>query len=239
MARILIVEDESNLAQGLLFNLKAEGHEVRVEAEGESALETLRREPFDAVVLDVMLPGKDGFEIASNLRADGNYIPILMLTARSRSEDILKGFAAGADDYLPKPFELSVLLARLNGAPAPHAMAASAAPRTDTAPGEAADIRLCRNAHPLRRPGTARPRPHLPPNPDGGRPAALSHPPRGRIVSRKSCWSRSGACTRTPTPAPSTISSCGCAATSRTIPPRPRHLLTVRGVGYRFMPNPD
>ena len=62
MARILIVEDESNLAQGLLFNLKAEGHEVRVEAKGESALETLRREPFDAVVLDVMLPGKDGLK---------------------------------------------------------------------------------------------------------------------------------------------------------------------------------
>ena len=114
MARILIVEDESNLAQGLLFNLKAEGHQVSVEADGEAALETLRRDPFDAVVLDVMLPGKDGFEVATALRADGNYVPILMLTARARSEDVVKGFAAGADDYLPKPFDLSVLLARLN-----------------------------------------------------------------------------------------------------------------------------
>lgn len=114
MARVLIVEDEANLAQGLLFNLKAEGHEACVEGDGESALETLRQKTFDAVILDVMLPGRNGFEVASALRSDGNYVPVLMLTARSRSQDVLEGFAAGADDYLPKPFDLSVLLARLN-----------------------------------------------------------------------------------------------------------------------------
>lgn len=114
MARILVVEDEANLAQGLLFNLQAEGHEVYVEGDGEAALDTLRKRAVDAVVLDVMLPGKDGFEIAAALRSEENYVPVLMLTARGRDEDILKGFAAGADDYLPKPFELSVLLARLN-----------------------------------------------------------------------------------------------------------------------------
>ncbi|HVT98119.1 MAG TPA: response regulator transcription factor [Acidobacteriaceae bacterium] len=114
MARILIVEDETNLAQGLLFNLQAEGHQVSVESDGESALNCLRREPFDAVVLDVMLPGKNGFEVATALRAEGNYVPVLMLTARARSQDVVSGFAAGADDYLPKPFDLNVLLARLN-----------------------------------------------------------------------------------------------------------------------------
>jgi DNA-binding response OmpR family regulator len=114
MARILVVEDESNLAQGLLFNLQAEGHEVRVAADGDSALEFLQRERFDAVLLDVMLPGRNGFEIASTLRAEGNYVPILMLTAKGRPEDIVQGFAAGADDYLPKPFDLNVLLARLS-----------------------------------------------------------------------------------------------------------------------------
>jgi DNA-binding response OmpR family regulator len=114
MARILVVEDESNLAQGLLFNLRAEGHEVSVAADGEAALEYLQREAFDAVLLDVMLPGRNGFEIASTLRARGNYVPVLMLTARGRPEDIVQGFAAGADDYLPKPFDLNVLLARLN-----------------------------------------------------------------------------------------------------------------------------
>lgn len=114
MAKILVVEDESNLAQGLLFNLKAEGHDVSVEGDGDSALSCLQREPFDAVVLDVMLPGRNGFEIAAALRAADNYVPVLMLTARSRPEDVVEGFAAGADDYLPKPFDLSVLLARLN-----------------------------------------------------------------------------------------------------------------------------
>lgn len=114
MARLLVVEDEESLAQGLLFNLRAEGHDVSVEGDGEAALETLRSRMFDAVVLDVMLPGKDGFEVAAALRREGNYVPVLMLTARGRSEDVVKGFAAGADDYLPKPFDLNVLLARIS-----------------------------------------------------------------------------------------------------------------------------
>jgi two-component system alkaline phosphatase synthesis response regulator PhoP len=117
MARILIVEDELHLAQGLLFNLEAEGHEVSAVENGEAALERLvaRREQYDAVVLDVMLPGVDGFTVAERVRAAHNYVPILMLTARARPEDVLKGFASGADDYLPKPFELSILIARVHG----------------------------------------------------------------------------------------------------------------------------
>jgi len=117
MPRILIVEDELHLAQGLLFNLEAEGHEVSAVETGEAALTLLieRKEHFDAMVLDVMLPGVSGFDVAERLRAAQNYLPILMLTARSRPEDVLKGFASGADDYLPKPFELSILLARVHG----------------------------------------------------------------------------------------------------------------------------
>jgi two-component system alkaline phosphatase synthesis response regulator PhoP len=117
MSAVLIVEDEQHLADGLRFNLEAEGYEVRTVASGETALELLERDPerFDAVVLDVMLPGKDGFEVASQLRASGQFVPILMLTARSRPEDVLRGFEAGADDYLPKPFELAILIARLRG----------------------------------------------------------------------------------------------------------------------------
>jgi len=126
MSRVLIVEDEAHLATGLRFNLEAEGHSVDVVGDGESALERLlgranengrkgKREAFDAVVLDVMLPGKDGFAVATELRAAKNFIPVLMLTARGRPEDVLKGFASGADDYLPKPFELPILLARLQG----------------------------------------------------------------------------------------------------------------------------
>jgi two-component system, OmpR family, alkaline phosphatase synthesis response regulator PhoP len=134
MSRILVVEDEVHLAQGLRFNLEAEGHSVQVVGDGESALELLLprkesgdvleksrkqngngKQAFDAMVLDVMLPGIDGFTVASELRAAQQFIPVLMLTARGRPEDVLKGFASGADDYLPKPFELAILLARLQG----------------------------------------------------------------------------------------------------------------------------
>ncbi len=115
MTRILIVEDETHLAEGLRFNLEAEGHSVRISGKGEEALELLLKKDsdFEALVLDVMLPGKDGFTVARELREAKNYIPLLMLTARGRPEDVLKGFESGADDYLPKPFNLSILLARL------------------------------------------------------------------------------------------------------------------------------
>jgi two-component system alkaline phosphatase synthesis response regulator PhoP len=117
MSAVLIVEDEKHLADGLRFNLEAEGYMVDTVGDGESALELLldKRERFDVMVLDVMLPGKDGFAVASEIRAAGQFIPILMLTARGRPEDVLRGFEAGADDYLAKPFELTVLIARLNG----------------------------------------------------------------------------------------------------------------------------
>ena len=117
MSRILIVEDEPHIADGLRYNLEAEGHEASVANDGERALDIILRDkrPFDVMVLDVMLPGKDGFAVATELRAAGEFIPILMLTARGRPEDVLSGFAAGVDDYLPKPFELSILIARVNG----------------------------------------------------------------------------------------------------------------------------
>ncbi|HTV04919.1 MAG TPA: response regulator transcription factor [Acidobacteriaceae bacterium] len=114
-ARILVVEDEAHLAQGLMFNLGAEGYDVALAGDGEQALALLDKGRFDAVLLDVMLPGKSGFEVAGELRQAENYVPILMLTAQGRPEDVLQGFAAGADDYLPKPFDLSILLARLHG----------------------------------------------------------------------------------------------------------------------------
>jgi DNA-binding response OmpR family regulator len=118
MSRVLVVEDEAHLAEGLRFNLEAEGHSVEVASDGETAVDRLlgkKREAFDAVVLDVMLPGKDGFTVVGELRQSRNYVPVLILTARSRPEDVLEGFAAGADDYLPKPFELPIFLARLQG----------------------------------------------------------------------------------------------------------------------------
>jgi two-component system alkaline phosphatase synthesis response regulator PhoP len=114
---ILLVEDEEHLARGLKFNLEAEGYPTRVVGDGETALELLLKErgEFDLLVLDVMLPGKDGFAVATELRKANHHIPLLMLTARGRPEDVLKGFASGADDYLPKPFDLAILLARIRG----------------------------------------------------------------------------------------------------------------------------
>ena len=116
MSRILVVEDETHIAQGLRFNLEAEGHSVMLEERGEEALIRLlkQREDFDLLVLDVMLPGKDGFTVAHELRQASHFIPVLMLTARSRPEDVLKGFASGADDYLAKPFNLDILVARVS-----------------------------------------------------------------------------------------------------------------------------
>lgn len=117
MSKILIVEDEKHLAEGLRFNLEAEGFQVEIVGDGETAEARLLKSPADykAVILDIMLPGKDGFEVAAELRKAGQFVPILILTARSRPDDVLKGFEAGADDYLPKPFELQILLARLKG----------------------------------------------------------------------------------------------------------------------------
>lgn len=118
MKRVLIVEDELHIAEGLRFNLEQESYEVEVVETGEGALELLlgeRRGDFDVVVLDVMLPGRDGFSVITEMRQAGQYVPTLMLTARGRSSDVLQGFTAGADDYLVKPFELDILIARIHG----------------------------------------------------------------------------------------------------------------------------
>ena len=138
---IAVVEDEEHLAQGLLYNLQAEGYRTHHEADGDAALAWLlaatagastEQAPPAAILLDVMLPGRDGFSIVRALREAGRYTPVLLLTARGRTEDIVEGFAAGADDYLPKPFDLNVLFARL--ASLLRRMNWQAAPSTPGAP---------------------------------------------------------------------------------------------------------
>jgi two-component system alkaline phosphatase synthesis response regulator PhoP len=116
MSKVMVVEDEKHLADGLRFNLEAEGYQVQLAETGEAALQILldtNAAPADVVVLDVMLPGIDGFKVMSEMRQAGQFVPTLMLTARGHPDDVLKGFAAGADDYLTKPFELAILIARL------------------------------------------------------------------------------------------------------------------------------
>jgi len=119
---ILLVEDEEHLAAGIRFNLELDGYEVETIADGLRALERVvpppegaTPAPCDLVILDVMLPGLDGFQIVERMRQAGNYTPVLMLTAKGLPEDMVEGLEAGADDYLPKPFDLAVLLARVRG----------------------------------------------------------------------------------------------------------------------------
>jgi DNA-binding response OmpR family regulator len=230
--RVLIVEDEQHLAEGLRFNLEAEGYDADVVDTGERALRRLQdaAAPVDLVVLDVMLPGKDGFTVVAELRAARNFVPVLILTARGRPEDVLKGFAAGADDYLPKPTELAILLARIGGL--------------------------------LRRSSWSRPRPPEEPRPDrysfNGRTIdfdrleltvgervlhltlmeanllryLIEH--EGKPVSRKAMLEQVwGLHEDTDTRAIDNF----VVRLRRYIekePARPRHLITVRGVGYRF-----
>jgi DNA-binding response OmpR family regulator len=247
MSRVLVVEDEEHLAQGLRFNLEAEGYSAEVVGDGETATGKLieRKEIFDAIVLDIMLPGKDGFSVVSELRAARNYVPVLMLTARSRPEDVLKGFAAGADDYLPKPFDLSILLARLQGLLRRSEWMRSAhAPKASHPPNEAdvnefdefsfAGKTIDFGTLELRALGNVI---HL----TLMESQLLRHLIRndGRIVSRKQIleevWDLHE---DTDTRAIDNF----IVRLRRYIeddPTNPRHLLTVRGVGYRFLANPE
>jgi DNA-binding response OmpR family regulator len=237
--RVLIVEDEHHLAEGLRFNLEAEGFHADVVENGADALARLL-EPsagVDLVVLDVMLPGKDGFAVVAELRQKQNFVPVLMLTARGRPEDVLKGFAAGADDYLAKPAELPILLARIGGLLRRSTWSKSKEglkpePRHDrfTFSGKTIDFDTLElsvgervlqltlmEANLLR--------------------YLIDH--EGKAISRKAMleevW---GLREDTDTRAIDNF----IVRLRRYIekePARPKHLLTVRGVGYRFNANPD
>jgi len=142
MSRVLIVEDEHHIAEGLRFNIEAEGHQAHVVTNGIRAVDLLleERDRFDAVILDVMLPGRNGFEVAAAVRAAGQFVPILMLTARGRADDVLRGFEAGADDYLAKPFELERLISQVHdligpARPVSRPLRAEAEDAIDTAAG--------------------------------------------------------------------------------------------------------
>jgi DNA-binding response OmpR family regulator len=111
--QVLVVEDERRMADLLEKALGEEGHQVVVARDGRVGLEIARTSPFDVIVLDVMLPGMDGIAVARKLREERNQTPVLLLTARDTSADIVNGLDAGADDYLTKPFSIDVLLARL------------------------------------------------------------------------------------------------------------------------------
>jgi DNA-binding response OmpR family regulator len=244
MSKILIVEDEAHLAAGLQFNLESEGHSVEVAPTGEMALDSLLldKNKFDAVVLDVMLPGTDGFAVARELRKAKNFVPILILTARGRPEDILKGFESGADDYLPKPFNLAILIARIDSllrrrnwmksAGAETAKSRTAVEETErsfqfgdkTIDFENLQLRVGKQVHQLTLMETDLLR-YLTRN--------SGHPVSRRAILQD-VWNLHE---DTDTRAIDNF----VVRLRRYIekePTKPRHLLTVRGLGYQFVPNP-
>ena len=247
MSRVLVVEDEAHLADGLRFNLEAEGYSAEVVGDGDAATDRLleKKEKFDAIVLDIMLPGKDGFSVVSELRAAKNYVPVLMLTARGRPEDVLKGFASGADDYLAKPFDLSILLARLQGLLRRSEWMRGAHANQSESPVEAASVgdfgtfsfagrTIDFGALELRSDGNTIRLTVM-------ESELLRHLVRndGKIVSRKQIleevW---GLHEDTDTRAIDNF----MVRLRRYIeddPGNPQHLLTVRGVGYRFLARPE
>jgi DNA-binding response OmpR family regulator len=255
---IAIIEDEEHLAQGLIFNLEAEGYRTHHEADGESAFEwlmdatgPLEGAPPAAILLDVMLPGRDGFSILRGLRAQERYTPVLLLTARGRNEDILEGFAAGADDYLAKPFDLGILFARLSSLlrrmhwqstpPGPvHAPATDASVPEEAAPAGGAEgpyslagrtINL--DALEIRAPGKTV---HLTLMEADLLRYLLERP--GKIIARKelleNVW-------RVHEDTDTRAIDNFIVRLRRYLEPDPTnpvHLITVRGIGYRFVPNP-
>ncbi|MCX6598169.1 MAG: response regulator transcription factor [Acidobacteria bacterium] len=229
MSRILVVEDEQHLAEGLKFNLEAEGYQVDIAETGEAGLDRLAADRFDLLVLDVMLPGINGFEVARRLRAMGNFIPTLMLTARGQAQDVLKGFESGADDYLTKPFELAILLARVGGLLRRREWLVPVSRNVLEVNGRAIDFENLE----LRDSGKTTPLTRM--EADLLRYLA-DHD--GQTVSRKTLldevW---GVHEDTDTRAIDNF----IVRLRRYLedePARPRHLLTVRGIGYRFVADP-
>jgi two-component system response regulator MprA len=110
---VLVVDDDFAIREALDRSLRANGHDVELASDGSEALRAIEGEPFDAVVLDVLMPGRDGIDVCRTLRAAGNRTPILILTARDTVHDRVAGLEAGADDFLVKPFALEELIARL------------------------------------------------------------------------------------------------------------------------------
>ena len=236
---IAVVEDEDHLAQGLLFNLQAEGYRTHHEADGDAALAWLLAppEPPAAVILDCMLPGADGFTIVKTLRDAGVYTPVLLLTARSRPQDILEGIEAGADDYLPKPFDLNILLVRVKSLLRRTTWQSASTPEaTEPQPADeyAFNHRTIRfDALELIAPNRTT---HLTLMEADLLRYLTDH--EGEIVSRKTILEQVW---RVHEDTDTRAIDNFIVRLRRYIeddPANPRHLVTVRGVGYRFIANP-
>jgi DNA-binding response OmpR family regulator len=244
MSKVLLVEDEDHIAQGLRFNLQNQGYEVTVLDDGKAALELLGRQRFDLIILDVMLPGSDGIEIARARRRQGDWTPILMLTARDDAKDVILGIEAGADDYLTKPFDLDELLARVKGLLRRQVWMRSSRSEKPPTPSdmgtvfegpEAVEFGPCRiDFKTLRATGADGQESELSPKEAAIMRLFAQHPDevisRGRLLEE--VWGlKSTLQTRT-------VDNFILRLRKRfeESPDRPRHILSVRGAGYRFKP---
>lgn len=245
MNRVLVVEDEKHLAEGLRFNLEAEGYVVEVVETGEEALALIpAADPaFDVLVLDVMLPGKDGFTVMTELREAGQFIPTLFLTARGRPDDVLRGFAAGADDFLTKPFELSILIARIRGLLRRREwLEASLAGQPKPAAAQMADVfRFGENSEKVVNFGllelsVADQVVRLTQMEASVLRFLIEH--EGKPVSRKAMIGQVWGLQENTDTRPIDNFIVRLRRYVEDDPTRPRHLLTVRGVGYRFVATP-
>jgi DNA-binding response OmpR family regulator len=243
MSRVLVVEDEQHLSDGLRFNLEDEGYQVEVVETGEEALEKLSLTPaFDVVILDVMLPGKNGFEVIAEMRRAGLFIPTLMLTARGHPQDVLRGFEAGADDYLMKPFELAILIARIrgllrrrawletpsNGTPPPEKNAdvfTFGSERDKTVDFDSLELKVRGRVFRLTLMEASLLR------------YLIEH--EGKTISRKTMLQDVWTLQENTDTRPIDNFIVRLRRYLEDDPTKPRHLLTVRGVGYRFIASPD
>jgi DNA-binding response OmpR family regulator len=222
--RILLVEDDSSIVIGLRMNLEREGYEVELAEDGDTALERVREGEFDLVLLDVMLPKRNGYEVLDALRKEGNLTPVVMLSARSAEMDKVMGLDLGADDYIPKPFSVAELLARVRAG-----LRRGRATAEANAIWRMGDIEVDQERHQVRKAGrdvelTAKEFEVL----------MLLKRASGRVLSRQAIFDR--------------VWGDSHHGTLRTIDnfisqlrskleddaANPRHILTVRGVGYRL-----
>jgi DNA-binding response OmpR family regulator len=237
---IVLVEDEEHLAQGLLFNLQAEGFRTHHESDGDAALAYLlaNKENPAAIVLDCMLPGADGFTIVRALREARHYTPVLMLTARARPEEVLEGIEAGADDYLAKPFDLSILLVRLKSLLRRTAWQSATPP--ETPPPAAPPDEYSFNYRTIRFDTLELIAPNRTTHLTLMEADLLRYftQREGQIVSRKQILEEVW---RVHEDTDTRAIDNFIVRLRRYIeddPSNPQHLLTVRGIGYRFLPNP-
>jgi two-component system alkaline phosphatase synthesis response regulator PhoP len=235
MKHILVVEDEEHLAIGIRYNLEAEGYQVTTVGDGPAAIDLLHRnsQDIDLVILDLMLPGMSGYAVCESIRGKGNEVPVLMLSARTLVEDRIRGYDAGTDQYLEKPFDLEELLSMTRNL-------LSRGARKPSTPGG-------KPVGPIYDFGRA----HV--NFDtfdvtvGGEPRRLTHTEmkllryfaenEGVVVTRAQLLENVWGMSRTPTTRTVDNFIVNLRKIFEEDPARPRHFLSVRGAGYRFVAN--